>query len=175
MKRYVPIIIGIVALCAVLYVGNAIMDNRAGNVEEEEMEVSTTSYNGTVVRMFEGENTLEYSFDLPEGATTTVERDGALIKIKNENGPLAEMYISYEGGRGYTPADYIRSVIVPNVAKAIGSGTTTLGLYDWNVVGTDRSEWHVASAKDGNWLIVIENRKVDSDVVKSFIESISVK
>ena len=176
MKRYVPIIIGIVALCAVLYAGNTIMNNRDGLAEEEENVQGTSStFTGQVVRMFEGENILEYGFDIPEGATTTVEKDGALIKVIDSDALLVAMYASYEGGRGYSPTDYIKNVIVPSVPSVTMTGTTTVGLYDWNVAESARSTWHVAQVGDGSWLLVVENKKIDSEKAQVVIESISTK
>ena len=152
------------------------MNNRADLVKEEEAnELSSSSFTGKVVRMFEGENVLEYGFDLPEGATTTVERDGSLIKVINQDSLVLAMYISYEGGRGYSPSDYIKNVIAPSIPNLTMIGTTTIGLYDWNVVESERSVWHVAKGGDGSWLIVVENKKTDNEVANTIIESITTK
>lgn len=175
MKRYVPIIIGIVALCAVLYAGSVIMKNRELANEEENTQVSLTSFSGQVVRMFEGENVLEYSFDYPQGATTTVEKDGSLIKVIENGALITAMYVSYEGGRGYSPEDYIKNVIVPSVPSATMKATTTIGGYEWNVAESERSTWHVAKGGDGSWLLVVENRKVDAEKANAIIDSLTTK
>ena len=60
MKRYVPIIIGVVALCGIIYVGSSQM--RKSNtvlVDEQKSEVSNMSFQGKVTKIFEGENVLE--------------------------------------------------------------------------------------------------------------------
>lgn len=173
MKRYVPIIIGIVALCAVLYAGNKIIKNRDVVKDETPSVVATEEVSGKVTRMFEGENVLEYNFSIPEGATTTLDKDGALVKVNTEAGPLTQIYFSYEGARGYSPADYIKNLIVPNVAVLTMKGTSTIGNYDWEVAESEWSSWHVTRAQTGNWLIVVENKKADAEKADAIIESMS--
>lgn len=176
MKRYVPIVIGVVALCAVLYIGNSQMENDESSLETKKTDtVSLTSFNGKVTRVFEGDNTLEYGFDLPETASTSVGKDGALVTVTDNDASLVAMYFSFEGGRGYTPEDYITHNIVPNVKAVTTIGTTTLGAHDWTVVESEWSVWHIASALNGNWLIVVENKKVDAEKADALIESIYTK
>lgn len=176
MKRYVPIVIGVVALCAVLYLANNRME--ASNdvvLDEQATTTMLTTFNGSITRMFEGENVLQYGFDLPETSTTTVEKDGALIKVMDSGMPVVAMYVSFEGGRGYSPSDYISNVIVPNVKSITDRGTTTIGSYDWTVVESPVSVWHVASVNSGNWLLVVENRKTENEKVASILESLIAK
>lgn len=175
MKRYVPIFIGIVALCAVLYVGNDRMNNSDVAADEQNSSAELTTFSGKVTRQFEGENTLEYSFDLPVTATTTVEKDGALVKVSDNNTPVVAMYVSYEGGRGYSEKDYITNVIVPSVSAITDTGTTTLGSHEWTVVESEWSVWHVAKALNGNWLLVVENKKTENEKAEAIIESLSTK
>ena len=176
MKRYIPIIVGIVALCAVVYVGSGVMKSREDVVTDEQKqaeEVSSKSFQGSVTKEFEGANTLSYGLNLPETATATVSMDGALVKVTEENAPVLAMYISFEGGRGYTPADYITNNIVPKVSAITSMGTTTIGGYDWTVVASANSEWHVASVANGNWLLVVENTKVNTEKAMAILESLS--
>lgn len=175
MKRYVPIIIGIVALCAVLYVGNSIIKNRDVITEDEKKSELSSAFTGKVIRNFEGENVLEYTFDLPETGTTTLEKDGALVKVTDQGSPVLAMYVSYEGGRGYSSVDYINNVILPNVPSAKIVGTTTVGLYEWDVVESQNSIWHVAKGGDGQWLLVMENTKVSAEKANPIIESLSTQ
>lgn len=177
MKRYVPIIIGVVALCAVLFVGNYEMKKR--NAVEADTQTTqhmgTQTFNGKVMRQFEGENTLEYTFEYPNAGTTTIEKDGALVKVSDNATPIVAMYISYEGGRGYSPADYITNVIVPSVKAITEVGTTTIGSYEWDVVESEWSVWHVGKVANGNWLLVVENRKTENEKALPIIESIVTK
>jgi hypothetical protein len=177
MKRYVPIIIGVVALCAVLYIGSISMNSRDKSLANEESaasQVTSKSFQGSVTRAFEGDNTLDYGFDLPETATATVSMDGALVKVSEMDAPVLAMYVSYEGGRGYSPEDYITNNIIPKVSNITQAGTTTVGGYDWTVVESANSEWHVASVENGNWLLVVENTKANHEKAMSVLSSVAV-
>ncbi len=177
MKRYVPIIIGLVALGGVLFVGNKEMNKSDEEVvvEGTSTEITSKSFQGKVVRMFEGENTLEYGMDLPETATATISMDGALVKVDNQDAPVLAMYVSYEGGRGYSPSDYITNNIITKVKGVTVVGTTTIGGYNWDVAESEGSVWHVAKTVDSNWLLVVENKKDASDKATPIIESIVTK
>jgi hypothetical protein len=175
MKRYVPIIIGIVALCALLYLANSGGPKDTEMKTEETPQVSLTSFSGKVTRTFEGDHTLEYTLDLPETATATLEKDGALVKVSENDQPVLAMYVSYEGGRGYTPEDYISNVIVPSVKAVNTAGVVTLGKYEWTVVESEWTEWHVAKTEDSQWLLVVENKKADKEKADAIIESIFTK
>ncbi len=176
MKRYVPIVIGVVALCAILLIGSEQMKkDDAIAVEEQETSALLTSFSGKATRVYEGDNILEYGFDLPETATTTVEKDGSLVKVSDGGVPVLAMYLSYEGARGYSPAAYISNVIVPKVAAVTGKGTTTIGLHEWTVVESERTAWHVAKSDNGQWLLVVESPKTESEKAVSIIESIVTK
>lgn len=174
MKRYVPIIIGIVALCAVLYVGTTQM-SKDDELANKEQQVPHTTITGKVTRVFEGENTLDYSFDIGEIATTTVGKDGALVTVTENGDTVTAVYFSYEGGRGYTPNDYITNVIVPNVKAVNETGTTTIGGYDWTTVESEWSVWHIAPSTNGQWLMVVENKKVYNDKAEMLLSSIANK
>ncbi len=176
MKRYVPIVIGVVALCVILFIGNDQMKSKNDTAnEEQKTEVALTSFSGKVTRMYEGENVLEYGFDVPASATTTVEKDGALVKVTDNGVPLVAAYFSYEGGRGYSPEDYITNNIVPSVAAVTDMGTTTVGSHEWTVAESEWSVWHVAKSSNGQWLIVVENKKTDTEKAKTILESLTTK
>lgn len=175
MKRYVPIVIGVLALCAVLYVGNEQMKKSNDLTVKEQNASSTTSFNGSITRVFEGDNVLEYGFNLPETATTTITNDGSLIKVSDNGSPVLAMYISFEGGRGYSPADYITNTIVPKVQAVTSKGMVTIGSHDWDVVESEWSVWHVTKTTNGNWLLVVENKKSDNEPANAILESIVTK
>ncbi len=177
-KRYVPIIIGVVALCAVLYLGSSKMgsgDEELANEEVASSKLTSKSFQGSVIKTFEGDNTLLYGFDLPETATTTVSMEGALVKVTDNEVSVFAMYVSFEGARKYSPRDYITNTIMPKVNGVTQSGTTTIGVYDWSVAESQNSQWHVASVGDGKWLLVVENKKTDSEKVVDILESLSTK
>ena len=173
MKKYVNILIGIVVLLGVLYGGQLLISEREeADITDIKAEVGVKSFSGEVVRVFEGENKLSYSFDIPETASTSIDMDGALIRITNETNPLASVYLSYEGARGYTPMDYINNTIAPHVAVINPTSTSTIGGYDWQGAESEGSEWHVASVLNGSWLIVVENRKSVHDATESILTSV---
>ena len=175
MKRYVPIIIGVVALCAVLYLGSNKMESEEEiltNNEATSTEMMSKSFQGSVTR---GENTLEYGFDLPETAATSMSMDNALITITDSDAPVLAMYVSFEGTRGYSPADYITKNIMPKVNGVTERESVTLGAYDWKTAESANSEWHVASTEDGKWLLVVENKKSDNEKAMEILKSLSTK
>jgi hypothetical protein len=175
MKRYVPIVIGVIALCAVLYVGNDQMKKDGAVALEETTTTALTTFSGKVVRTFEGDNILEYGFDLPETATTSVEQDGALVKVTDADAPVLAMYFSFNGGRGYSPEDYIINTIAPKVQAVTVVGTATVGAHEWTVAESEWSVWHVAKSDNGQWLIVVENKKTDAEKANALIGSIVTK
>jgi len=175
IKRYIPIIIGIVALGAVLLIGGSKMDSDE-KLKVDEQEVSTVSkksFQGSVMRMFEGENVLEYGFDLPETATATISMDGALVKIADEGMPVLAMYASFEGSRGYAPMDYVVKNIIPKVGAVSDMGNKVVGEDEWTVVASKNSEWHITKVAGGKWLLVVENTKANSEKAIALLETLS--
>lgn len=176
MKKYVPIIIGSVALFVLLYVGNNVMNKRQVEVSDEKVTLTTgVQVIGKAVKNFEGEQTVEYMFSIPETATTTVEKDGSLVKVTDGDMLVNAMYFSYEGGRGFSASDYISNVIVPAVPSAKVVGTTTFAGYDWDVVESERSVWRVAKVGNGSWLLVVENKKTEDEKSLSIIDTLTTK
>ena len=178
MKKNVTILIGLVVLFAVLYGGSLLM-NKGGkdvaNVKDVETSVAMKSFIGQVVRNYEGENVLEYGFDIPETATTSIDMDGALIKIVDQELPVATVYMSYEGGRGYSALDYISNVIAPHVSVINVTGTSSVGMYDWQIAESEGSEWYVTPVASSSWLIVVENKKSVHSTVEKMLESVFAK
>lgn len=180
MKTYVPILIGIVVLGAALYGGNTFMKKRgadASNTKNTSSEVAMKQFVGQVVRAYEGDHVLEYGFDIPATATTSIDMDGALIRIVDPTTPTptATVYMSYEGARGYTPLDYLSNIIAPHVSVINPTNSVSLGGHDWQMAESEGSEWYIASVASSTWLIVVENKKTNHDIATKIVESISVK
>lgn len=178
MKTYVPILIGIVVLGAALYGGNTFMKKGGSDgldTNDTKSEISMKSFVGQVVRAYEGDHVLEYGFNIPETATTSIDMDGALIKILDNNLPTATIYMSYEGARGYTALDYLSNKIAPHVSVINPTNVVSLGGYDWQMAESEGSEWYIASVASSSWLIVVENKKANHDIATKIVESISVK
>lgn len=176
MKTYIAILIGIVVLAGATFGGYKIIKHkRATKVISTENVIRMKDVTGEVAREFEGQNVVDYSFQIPETATTTLDMDGALIKVTDNDNPYATIYISYEGGRGFAPVDYIGQVIAPHVSVLDITDVKKIGDHDWQGAESEGSEWHVASAANGQWLIVVENKKAVHALVVKTLESFKAK
>ncbi len=173
-KRYIPIVIGIVALCAVLYLGSSKMttDDDILINDETKTEVTNKNFQGSLTKMFEGEHTLEYGLDLPDTASAAVTKEGALVKVTDSGMPVFAMYVSYEGARGYSTTDYITRNIKSKVAGVTMKETVTVGKYDWTVAESANSVWHVTSVENGAWLLVVEYKKADAEKAVGILETL---
>jgi hypothetical protein len=176
MKTYISVLLVIAGLIVIVLGGYYFMKHKAP-VKETPVNtvVHMKTVSGEVTRTFEGEHKLQYSFDIPETATTTISMEGALIRITDGANLLATVYLSYEGGRGYTALDYIDQTIAPKVAVVTPTGTTTVGVYDWQTAATTGSEWHLASLGNGEWLAVVESRKTSHNMVVRILESFEIQ
>lgn len=171
MKKYIAIAVGIVVLSGAVFGGYKFIKSRkAVAPAQAENVVRMRTLTGGVTREYEGQNVLNYSFDIPESATTTTEMDGALIKIQDAN-PYATMYVSYEGARGYGPIDYIDAVISPHVSVINLGDIEKVGAYEWQTAETEASEWRIAPIDNGKWLVIVENKKLRHDEVDRTLES----
>ncbi len=190
MKKNVTILIGLVVLFAVLYAGNTFMKKGGSELSVTEGEKSSVAMKSVSGQVLRGDNVFDYTFDIPETATTSLSMDGALIKVTDVlvtdaeastsepivvSTPVATLYVSYEGVRGYSAMDYISNMIAPHVSVINPTSTSTIGSYDWQAAESEGSEWRIASVDSGKWLIIVENRKSAHDVVEKVLESISVK
>ncbi len=172
MKTYVAILIGIAVLFTVVFGGYSFMKKgETSPVVKTEEQANMKSVTGSVTRIFEGENKVEYSFLIPEDATTTGSMDGALIKISDASSTYATVYISYEGGRGFNALNYISEAIAPHVTVINPKGKVTLGENEWQIAESAGSEWHIAETGKGQWLVIVENRKTNHDVVEKSLVS----
>lgn len=173
MKKYITILVGIIALSAFLFGGYTFLKRHSVKpVAQIQSETPMRSFSSDVVRVFEGENKLAYSFDIPETATTSLGMDNALVRITDATSSYATMYMSYEGARGFTPLEYVSEIIAPHVSVINPTGTSTIGVYEWQAAESDGSEWHVASVNNGAWLIIVENKKAVHDLVEKTLESV---
>ena len=150
-------------------------NKKEGGVHDVTKKVAMQEVTGKVTKMFEGENALEYSFSIPEGATTTVDMDGARVRVMKDDAMIASFYFSYEGGRGYSALDYITNVMTPRVPTTAQTSTSTVGMYVWQGAESKVTEWQLASVLSNAWLVLVESSKENHDVVTSILESVSVK
>lgn len=174
IKTYKAVLLGVAGLAIVVggaywYMG----DNPAP--KEAIVKSETDLLEGEVVRMHEGENRIAYAIDIPDEATSTTGMDGALVKVTEGGVPYVSMYFSYEGVRGYVADDYINKVIAPRVNVVTIIGTTTIGSYVWTVAESQASEWHVSQVGDGQWLLVVENKKSLHDRVMETLDTLTTR
>lgn len=145
--------------------------NVATNVEVTSMKKFETE----VVRNVGGEQKLEYSINIPETSSTSVEMDNALVRVVDGATPYVTVYASYEGGRKYTPEKYLNEVIAPRVSVINSLGEVMIGNTMWYKGESEWSQWHIASVADGKWLVIVENKKVKSPLVEQTLTSFAVK
>jgi hypothetical protein len=174
VKTYKAILLGVLGLIIVVAASYVFMKH-----QPLKKETGTVSHmqelSGQVIRMYEGENKIVYTMDVPQTATATRSMDDALVTV-DDNGMLyAAIYFSYEGGRGYSAADYMNQNIVPHVPVLEFTGTTTIGGVVWTTAESANSEWHVGQVGNGAWLMVVESKKVNHDKVVESLESLSTK
>lgn len=158
MKTYIAILLGVVVLAGVVFVGYKYRTTNHPKIDKvvnEEYKIVT----GSVSRFFEGTSTIDYSFEVPTVATSTSEMDGSLVKVANATGTIATLYFSYEGGRGYTPTEYVNYVMKPRVSGLVITETEESSNPDWLRIASSASEWYISPINDGEWLVVIEAKK----------------
>ncbi len=174
MKTYKAILLAVLGL--VIVVAGAYFYMKDKPVAQAPITTSTMkTLEGQVVRVFEGENKLVYSLDIPETATSTLDMNDALVKITDNGAAYISMYMSYEGGRGYSSLDYINNVIAPRVSTLSIVGTTTIAGGVWTVAQSANSEWHVGQVGDGQWLMVVESARANHDQVVETLDSLTTK
>ena len=177
MKTYIAILVGVVVLFAVVFVGYKFTSksSMADNAQQQQLAMRTAKVTGEVKRVFEGDHVINYVFNIPELASTTVDMNGALVKIVTDKGANANVYFSYEGGRGFSPTDYLTEKIAPHVAVINDAGVSTIGSYDWTMATSAGSEWYIAPTADKQWLIVVEAKKTVHDETLELLKSMEVK
>jgi hypothetical protein len=174
IKTYKAILLSVLGLVIVV-TGSYFYIKATPEAVKSPSSNQTGSVSGQVTRMYEGENKLVYSMDIPESATSSLSMDDALVTVTDQGEFYAAVYMTYEGGRGYGSIDYITNVIAPKVSALTVVGTTTIGSTIWTVAEGANSEWHVGQVGDGQWLMVVESRKVRHDQVVEMLESLSTK
>ncbi len=175
MKKYWKQIVGALILVLVLILINkATNDRYLGVVDDKDRKeiVNPNTMIGEVTAIFEGEHKLNYELILAEGATTSLSKNNRLLTIKGASSTSpVYFYFSYEGGRGYSAADYINNNIAPNT-NLVKRETMQHGDNNWSIVRSANSSWHVGSF--GEWLVVIENNNLDKELATKYIESFKV-
>ena len=175
MKKYWKQIVGALILVLVLILVNKATNDKhleKDNDRNKKEIVNPNAMMGEVTAIFEGEHKLNYELVLTNGATTSLSKNNKLLTVKSSSStsPIY-FYFSYEGGRGYSAADYIKNNINPNT-NIVKREEMQHGDNTWSVVRSSNSSWHVAGF--GEWLVVIENNNLDKDLATKYIESFKV-
>jgi hypothetical protein len=174
MKNIIPIVIVLLVIIVGWNVfgkkSDSALTNATGTPSVADMG-SMVPVMGEVRAAQDPAQAIAYSFMVPVEATTTTAMNGALVKVSEYEGSYASAYFSYNGGRGYTPADYVNKVIAPKVKVVNAVGETMIGNTIWFKAESEKTDWHVASLQDGKWLVVIESPKSESLDVERTLSS----
>lgn len=175
MKTYKAILLTVLGL--VIVVGGSYMYMRGHKkvAKADTVKTGVTTLEGQVMRMNAGENKIIYTVDIPSTATSTRSMDDALVTVKDNGSLYMAMYMSYEGSRGYASLDYINQNIRSRVHGLIIVGTTTINGTVWTMAQTANSEWHVGQVGDGQWIMVVENKRSSHDAVVNSLQSLTTK
>ena len=147
-------------------------------VVDDASMMGAKDFAATVSSDFEGKNIAAVTFKNSSDLTVT---QGTAAKTKyfyvtNASGTnVATIYMSYEGGRGYSAANYIAEVIAKFVPSISAPSSVSYASTSWLYVSAAASEWHVAPVRDGEWLVVVENKKSNHDAMTSVYETLMVK
>jgi hypothetical protein len=182
-KMYVSlalyIVLGVAAGYLVARGVRAFMNSRIADdvkvVNEEKM--GTKTFSGDIYAVFEGTSTAKVTFDYD--AAYTVEQGtgnrSRYFVVKNASGTLATIYASYEGGRGYSAADYLAETISKAVPTVSAPTTAVYGDASWMTAGTAMTEWHIAPQKNGEWLLVVESKKSNNKEAGEILKTLTIK
>lgn len=173
------IVLGVAAGYLVARGVRAFMNSRIADdvkvVNEEKM--GTKTFSGDIYAVFEGTSTAKVTFDYD--AAYTVEQGtgnrSRYFVVKNASGTLATIYASYEGGRGYSAADYLAETISKAVPTVSAPTTAVYGDASWMTAGTAMTEWHIAPQKNGEWLLVVESKKSNNKEAGEILKTLTIK
>ena len=169
--------LGYVVAKGVLYLVNRPKTGDSSIVTENQNQAGTKNFTGEINSVFEGDNKAVVSFAYNDNLTVEqgVGAKSKYFYIKNASGTVATIYASFEGGRGYTGNDYLLEVIKKAVPSVSTPTSMVHGSTTWSYAATAGTEWNTASFKTGNWVMVVENKKSNTDLVKSILDTMDVK
>jgi len=163
--------IGYAVAKGVIYVHDRYVAKSEIKTDNNGTSTSTVkTFEGEASAQFEGLNTIAYAF-VYDGAYEATSTKPRYVYVKNGTTTVATIYLSYEGGRGYTGSDYINNVVKKFVPTVSVPDTMTHGEVSWTHATSTNSAWHIIA--DGEWLAVIETKKDDSDKIKAILETFS--
>lgn len=180
MQSKNSVITWVIILAVILVAAGAFFLSRGDT--KEEMTGNTEDVSGMVevsgatAQLFEGQNILSYTFYIPGGMSAVKGEDTQTLIVRAEdNSQKALAYFSYEGGRGWSPEEYFNTVIAPKVPVQKTTSTVHVGSYDWYHVETATMEWNIAKVKNGEWLMMIESKKADTEAVNNILKTLKAE
>ncbi len=112
-------------------------------------------YFGKREAFFEGEVTLEYSLRYPKEFTVSASAKPVTKFLFLNEARIGELSLTYEGGRGYTPKEYIGEELARLNGALIAKKQVTYGAHLWTPVYIGEMVYLVAQVKNGEWLAII--------------------
>ena len=161
--------------------GYVYMSHKMKMVKKENVEIVSnmnTNFTGEVSHNFEGENKAMISFDHDKSFTVTqgTENKAKYFYIANASGTnIATLYVSYEGGRGFTAEDYIGEVLAKAIPTISNEGVNAYASSSWNRASSANSVWNIKGSENGSWLLVLENTKANTQNVSAILETLTIK
>jgi hypothetical protein len=163
--------IGYAVARGVIYAHDKYVNYKAKSAIETNTATDTVkTFEGEVSSNFEGPNTVKYAF-VYDGAYTATSTKPKYVFIKEGTTTIATIYMSYEGGRGYTGKDYVNQVIKKVVAGISAPVDTTDDYGTWTKASSASTDWNILSA--GEYLAVIESSKLNTSKIVSILETLS--
>lgn len=172
-----------VAVFVIIIIGFIFMSGASSSEKQKEKKETTSvvkeeaksgSFIGSFATGDKDQPVVAYSFDLPRGASSTVEENGAYIVSSLDSKPFTKIYFSDERERKQTPKGYLSAIILPNVKNLVIGDEEKIGNITWTKAQSATMEWHVGAVLGGKWLVMVESYKKNHDEVVKTLESVSV-
>ncbi len=167
------LIIGVVSLGVLMYM------KKESNIVKKIVPVvaETKRIDGIVKAFYEGESILKYHFDIDKKATTTERNEKTVgITITDASSTvIAKVFLSYEGGRGYTPKDFFSDELPKRIASISQTSSTTIGIFSGLKVHSKYMTWKAVSVHNGEWMIIIQYTQEKSKEGEAIAESFGVE
>ncbi len=165
--------IGYAVARGVIYAHDKYVNYKAHSAMSSNSNTDTDTvktFEGTLTSNFEGTSTVKYAF-VYDGAYSATSTKPKYAFIKEGTSTIATIYFSYEGGRGYSAADYVSQVIKKSVPSISAALEMMHGDSPWTKTSSVGTDWHIMSS--GEYLTVIESSKQNTPKIESILETLS--
>lgn len=182
----------LILLLIVLYKGLEGKSFNKSNNGESVVDIANsddyTKFEGKVSASFEGSHNLSFMFLHSKALEVTqgVGNQSKWFKLTNASSTNdVTLYFTYEGGRGFTPDDYINEVLKVNgpvVVEDVKFANNASSSVKHVTNESGNVEYYIQGAKgaDGDsWLVIVENNnptnQVSKDIAKDLMRSFEIK